>query len=93
MSSSHLAILILKNSLIPEKQLRIFLSNLSKQSLKEHLSEANIYNERRNMNKVDLIDMIISEKDKSKLYTSEDDGKLSQEEVNSILKLNEIFQS
>ena len=82
MSSSHLAILILKNSLIPEKQLRIFLSNLSKQSLKEHLSEANIYNERRNMNK-----------DKSKLYTSEDDSKLSQEEVNSILKLNEIFQS
>ena len=45
------------------------------------------------MNKADLIDMIISEKDKSKLYTSEDDGKLSQEEVNSILKLNEIFQS
>ena len=36
------------------------------------------------MNKADLIDMIISGKDKSTLYTSED--KLTQEEVNSILK-------
>ena len=45
------------------------------------------------MNKVDLIDMIISDKDKSKIYTSEDDDDLSQEEINNILKLNELLQS
>ena len=45
------------------------------------------------MNKLDLIDMIISDKDKSKIYTSEDDGDLSQEEINNILKLNELLQS
>ena len=46
---------------MPEKQLRIFLSHISRQSLKKYLFKANIYNGRRNMNKVDLIDMIISQ--------------------------------
>lgn len=85
MSSSYLAISLLKQSSLPEKQLRIFLSHLSQQSLKEYLSRANIYNGKRNMPKVDLIDMIITDKDKSKIYTSEDDD-LSQEEINNILK-------
>ena len=93
MTSSYLAISILKNSHMPEKQLRIFLSHISQQSLTEYLFKANIDNERRNMNKVDLIDMIISDKDKSKIYTSEDDDDLSQEEINNILKLNELLQS
>ena len=78
---------------MPEKQLRIFLSHISQQWLKEYLFKANIYNGRRIMNKLDLIDMIISDKDKSKIYTSEDDGDLSQEEINNILKLNELLQS
>ena len=47
MTSSYLAISILKNSLMPEKQLRIFLSHISQQSLKEYLFKANIYNGRR----------------------------------------------
>ena len=38
------------------------------------------------MPKIDLIDTIITDKDKSKIYTSEDDD-LSQEETNNILKL------
>ena len=93
MTSSYQAISILKNSLMPGKQLRIFLSHVSQQSLKEYLFKANIYNGRRNMNKVDLIDMIISDKDKSKICTSEDDDDLSQEEINNILKLNKLLQS
>ena len=72
MSSSFLAISLLKQSLLPEKQLRIFLSHLAQQSLKEYLSEANIYKGKRNMNKIDLIDMIISNRDKSKIDTQED---------------------
>ena len=83
MSSSFLAISLLKQSPLPEKQLIIFLSHLSQQSLKEYLSEANIYNGKINMSKVDLIDMIISNKGKSKIDTEENN--LTQEENNNIL--------
>ena len=83
MSSSFLAISLLKQSPLPEKQLIIFLSHLSQKSLKEYLSEANIYNGKRNMSKVDLIDKIISNKGKSKIDTRE--NKLTQEENNNIL--------
>ena len=79
MPSSFLAISLLKQSLLPEKQLRIFLSHLSQLSLKEYLSEANIYKVKRNMNRVDLIDMIISNKDNGKI------DELTQEEINNIL--------
>ena len=34
----------------------------------------------------DLIDIIISDKDKRRIYTSEDDD-LTQEEINNILKI------
>ena len=42
------------------------------------------------MTKVDLIDMIVSDKDKTKIYTSQDEN-LSQKEINSILKLKSIL--
>ena len=71
MSCLFLAITLLKISPLPEKQLRIFLSHLSQQSL--------------NMNKADLIDMIVSNKDKSIIDAHDD--KLSQEEINNILKM------
>ena len=83
MSSSYLAISSLKQSSLPEKQLRIFLAHLSQQSLKEYLSEANIYDGKRNTNKLNLIDMIISGKDKTNINTHDD--KLTQEEINNIL--------
>ena len=85
MSCLFLAITLLKISPLPEKQLRIFLSHLSQQSLKDYLSEAKIYNGKRNMNKADLIDMIVSNKDKSIIDAHDD--KLSQEEINNILKM------
>ena len=85
MSCLFLAITLLKLSPLTEKQLRIFLSHLSQQSLKDYLSEAKIYNGKRNMNKADLIDMIISNKDKSMIDAHDD--KLSQEEINNILKM------
>ena len=85
MSRLFLAITLLKLSPLPQKQLRIFLLHLSQQSLKDYLSEAKIYNGKRNMNKADLIDMIISNKDKSMIDAHDD--KLSQEEINNILKM------
>ena len=86
MSSGYIAISILKNSPISENHLRIFLSHISEAALKEYLSKANIYNGRRNMSRNDLIDMIILDKDKSKIYTSDDDD-LTQEETNDLLNL------
>ena len=85
MTSAYLAISFLKQTPLPEKQLRIFLSYLPQEQLKEYLHNANIYKGRTNISKHDLIDMIISEKDNRKLYIVEDDD-LSQEEANLLLK-------
>ena len=85
MSSAYIAISILKNSPIPENHLRIFLSHTSQPALKEYLSKANIYKE-RNISKNDLIDMIISDKDESKIYTCGDND-ITQEEANTVLDL------
>ena len=62
MTSAYLAISFLKQTPLPEKQLKIFLLYLPKEPLKDYLSNANIYKGRRNMSKHDLIDMIITEK-------------------------------
>ena len=41
--SAYLVISILKNSPIPEKQIRIFLSYLTQEPLKKYLTHSNIY--------------------------------------------------
>ena len=69
MSSLYVTISLLKQCSLPEEQLRIFLSHLSQQSLKEYLSEANIYDGKGNKNKV-----------KTNMNTH--DVKLTQEEIN-----------
>ena len=68
MTSAYLAISFLNQTPLPEKQLRIFLPYLPQEPLKDSLSNANIYKGRRNMSKHDLIDMIITERKKKKLY-------------------------
>ena len=62
MTSAYLAISFLKQTSLPEKQLRIFFSYLPQEPLKDYLSNANIYKGRRYMSKHDLIDMVITEK-------------------------------
>ena len=62
MTSGYLAISFLKQTPLPEKQLRILLSYLPEEPIKEYLYNANIYKVRRNMSKHDLIDMIVTEK-------------------------------
>ena len=62
MASAYLAISFLKQTPLSEKQLRIFLSCLPQQPLKDYLSSPNIYKGRKNRLKQELIDMIISEK-------------------------------
>ena len=50
---------------IPEKQLKIFLLFLQQQPLKKYLQQEKVYNCKKNCNKGDLIDMIITETDKT----------------------------
>ena len=82
MTSADLAISFLKQTPLPEKQLRIFLSYLPQEPLKDYLSNGNIYKGRRNMSKHDLIDMIITKKSKNVIYTQENDD-LTKEEANA----------
>ena len=70
MSSAYFGISFLKKK-IPEKQLRIFLSYLPQIQLKEYLSMAETYNSRKNMSKHDLIDIIITKKNKHNIYVEE----------------------
>ena len=86
MASAYIAISFLKQIPLLEKQLRIFLSYLPQEPLKEYLSNANIYKGRRNMSKPDLIDMVITEKSKKIVYTEEND-ELTKEEAKEILKI------
>ena len=62
MTSGYLAISFLKQTPLPEKELRIFLSYLPQEPLKEYLYNADIDKGRRNMPKHDLIDMIVTKK-------------------------------
>ena len=91
MTSAYLAISFLKQTPLPEKQLRIFLSYLPQEPLKEYLYNADIYKGRRNMSKHDLIDMIITEKNKKIVYSQEDDD-LSKEKANELLKNNNFLK-
>ena len=70
MASGYLAISFLKQTPLPEKQLRIFLSYLPQEPLKDYIFNASIYKGRRSMSKHDLIDMIITEKSiKNDIYS------------------------
>ena len=87
MTSAYLAISFLKQTPLPGKQLRIFLSYLPQEPLKDYLFNAGIYKGRGNISKHDLIDMIITEKTKKVIYTWENND-LTKEEANELLKNN-----
>ena len=89
MTSAYLAISFLKLIPLPEKQLGIFSSYLPQEPLKEYLSNADIYEGRRNMSKYDLIDMIISGKSKKTTYTKEANELIKEEAIN-VLKNNTL---
>ena len=87
MTSGYLAISFLKQTPLPKKQLRISLSYLPQEPLKEYLYNTDIYKGRRNISKHDLIDMIITGKNKKIAYSQKDDN-LSKEKANELLKNN-----
>ena len=85
MASAYLPISFLKQTPLLEKQLRIFLSYLPQEPLKEYLYNADICIGKRNMSKIDLIYVIITEKILKTVYSQEDDD-LSKEKANELLK-------
>ena len=91
MTSVCLANSFLEKTPLPEKQLRIFLSFLSQEPLKEYLSNADIYKGIKNMSKNDLINMIITERSQKVIYTQEGD-ELTKEEARELLKNNNFVK-
>ena len=91
MASSYLAISFLEQTPLPEKQLRILLSYLPQEPLKDYLYHENIYKGKRNISKQELIDMIITEKNIEARYKPEDD--LPIEEASAILKNSRFVKS
>ena len=87
MTSAYLAISFLKQTPLPEKQLRIFLSYLPQELLKEYLCNAEIYKGKRNMSKIDLIDAIISEKNKKIAYSQENEDLTKKTKLMNYLKI------
>ena len=87
MTSAYLAISFLKQTPLPEKQLRIFLSYLPQELLKEYLYNAEIYKGKRNMSKIDLIDAIISEKNKKIAYSQENEELTKKKKLMNYLKI------
>ena len=62
MTSAFIAMSILKQTSMSEKQLLNFLFYLSQEALKEYLANAEIYKGKKKLTKNQLIEMIITEK-------------------------------
>ena len=60
MTSAFLAISLLKQSSLPEKQLSNFLFYLSQEALREYLSNVDIYKGDKRISKSELVDMNIT---------------------------------
>ena len=85
MTSAFIAITILKQSSMPEKQLSIFLFYLSQEALREYLFNADIYKGRNRMSKNELVEMIITGKPKTIKYFDRED-ELTKEDAIELLK-------
>ena len=85
MTSAFIAITILKQSSMPEKQLSNFLFYLSQEALREYLFNTDIYKGRNRMSKNDLIEMTIVGKPKTIKYFDRED-ELTKEDAIELLK-------
>ena len=83
MTSAYLAISVLKQSIIPIEQLKIFLSYVNQKAWKEYLSLSNIYNNKKKLCTSDLIDLIINGNPKNNVEKI--NTELSIDEFNEIL--------
>ena len=86
MTSAYLAMSILKQSIIPIEQLKIFLSQVNQKALKEYLSLSNICNNKKKLSTSELIDLIINGNPKNNV--KKNNTELSIDEFNEILNNN-----
>ena len=87
MTSAFIAITILKQSSMPEKQLSNFLFHLSQQALREYLFDAGIHKGREKMSENELVEMIITGKPKTIEHFDRED-ELTKEDALNYLKNN-----
>ena len=73
MTSAFLAISLLKQSSLPEKQLSNFLFYLSQEALREYLSNADIYKGDKRMSESELVDMNITSEPRNIRYFDKED--------------------
>ena len=88
MTTTYLAISLLKQSIIPSMQLKIFLSYLPNELLLEYLSLANVYNGNKPISKSVLIDLIVYDSYSVENVYTEKDNKLTIDEINKLLSRN-----
>ena len=84
MTSAFIAISILKQSFMPEKQLTNFLFYLSQEPLKEYLTNADIYKGKKRLSKNDLIEMIITNKPITTTHFNKDEEKKKDQAIDLI---------
>ena len=73
MTSAFLAISLLKQSSLPEKQLSNFLFYLSQEALREYLSNADTYKGDKRMSESELVDMNITSEPRNIRYFDKED--------------------
>ena len=88
MTTTYLGISLLKQSIIPPMQLKIFLSYLPNELLLEYLSLANVYNGNKPISKSVLIDLIVYDSYSAENVYTEKDNNLTIDEVNKLLSRN-----
>ena len=88
MTTTYLGISLLKQSIIPPMQLKIFLSYLPNELLLEYLSLANVYNGNKPVSKSVLIDLIVYDSYSVENMYTEKNNKLTIDEINKLLSRN-----
>ena len=88
MTTTYLGISLLKQSIIPPMQLKIFLSYLPNELLLEYLSLANVYNGNKPISKSVLIDLIVYDSYSVENMYTEKNNKLTIDEINKLLSRN-----
>ena len=88
MTTTYLEVSLLKQSIIPHMQLKIFLSYLPTELLLEYLSLTNVYNGSKLISKGVLIDLIAHDNDLIESVYTEKDNELTIDEVDKLLSRN-----
>ena len=91
MTTTYLAISLLKQSIIPHKQLTILLSYLPIELLLEYLPLANVYDGSKQISKSVLVNLIVDDKDPFENAYTEKDSELTIHEIKKLLSRNRDY--